>query len=97
LRTRGVNDRYIVVEHKISDPKVFWETARNGLASLPSNLKLRQLLPSNDGAKAVCLWEAATLDDVKGFVEGSVGKVSANSYYVVDAGKAVGIPGSTNP
>jgi hypothetical protein len=83
---------YIVVEHEISDPKTFWETAQAERANLPSNLKLHQVFPNKDGTNAVCLWEAANVDDVKNYIERGYGAVSNNSYFAVEAEKAVGLP-----
>ncbi|MDJ0726217.1 MAG: hypothetical protein QNJ38_13975 [Prochloraceae cyanobacterium] len=39
----------------------------------------------------MCLWEAATLDAVREFVEKVVGEFSNNVYYAVDAEKALGL------
>jgi hypothetical protein len=68
----------------------FSETVKS--AALPSNLKLHQSLPNGEGTKAVCLWEAAGVDDVKVFVEEAVGKVSTNTYFAVEANNAMGLP-----
>lgn len=83
---------YIVVEHEISDPKSFFETAQAEMPNLPSHLKLHQVFPSADGSKAVCLWQAAGVDEVRDYVERSVGHVSNNSYFPVEAEQAVGLP-----
>lgn len=85
---------YIVVEHEISDPKTFWDTARAGMSNLPPNLKLHQVLPNKGGTKAVCVWEAANLVDVEEFIQNAVGKVSRNSYFIVEAGNSIGLPGA---
>jgi hypothetical protein len=45
-----------------------------------------------NGQSAVCVWEATKVDDVKAFVEKSVGHVSRNTYFSVEAGNAVGLP-----
>jgi hypothetical protein len=84
---------YIVVQHDISNPKTFWETAKSGMGNLPSGLKLHQVLPNGGGSKAVCLWEAGRVDEVKQYVEGAVGRVSHNTYFAVEANNAVGLPG----
>ena len=83
---------YIVVEHEIINPKTFWETAKSGMVNLPSGLKLHQVLPNGGGTKAVCLWEATKVDEVRNYVEGKVGKASHNAYFAVEAGNAVGLP-----
>lgn len=81
---------YIVIEHEISNPRAFWDIVKS--AVLPSHLKLHQSLPNGEGTKAVCLWEAAGVDEVKGFVEGALGKVSRNTYFAVEASNALGLP-----
>ena len=81
---------FIVVEHDIFDPKAFADTAKS--AALPSSLKLHQTFPNREGTKAVCLWEAAGVDEVKVFVEGALGKVSRNTYFAVEASSALGLP-----
>ena len=81
---------YIIIEHEISNPTLFWETSQK--AEIPSNLKLHQSLPNGDGTKAVCLWEAATVDQVRDFVEGAVGEASNNTYFAVNAENALGLP-----
>ena len=39
---------YIIAEHEISNPKSFWEIAKSDTASLPSGLKLHQILPNGE-------------------------------------------------
>ena len=85
---------FIIVEHEISNPQTFWETAKTATSGLPSHLKVHQTLPNKEGTKAVCLWEATSVDEVKGLIEGAVGKVSRNSYFAVEPGNAMGLPAS---
>ena len=80
---------YIIIEHEITNP-IFWEAVQKN--EIPSNLKLHQLLPNGEGTKSVCLWEAATLDEVREFVEEAVGDLSNNTYFAVDAENALGLP-----
>jgi hypothetical protein len=42
--------------------------------------------------RAVCLWEAKSVDALKGFLEPLTGKSSRNTYYAVDSTKAFGLP-----
>jgi hypothetical protein len=83
---------YVIAEHEISNPQSFWEIAKKETANLPSNLKVHQILPNGEGTKAVCVWEATKVDDVKAFVEKSVGHVSRNTYFSVEAANAIGLP-----
>ena len=88
---------YIIVQHKISDPKRFWEAVEAGMPKLPAHLKVRSVFPDGEGSRAVYLWEAETLSAVQDFVEETVGPVSQNRYFAVDASKAVGLPGTAQP
>jgi hypothetical protein len=83
---------YVVAEHTIKDAKPFWEKAQSEMDKLPKNLKLHQVLPNNDGSKAVCLWESGNVEDVKSYVDGMLGKWSSNLYFSVQATNAVGLP-----
>jgi hypothetical protein len=85
---------YVIVQHEISNPKAFWETAKTATAGLPSHLKVHQTLPNHEGTKAVCLWEASGVDEVKKLIEGSVGNVSRNTYFAVETVNAMGLPTS---
>ena len=76
----------IVVHHTVRDP-VFWKAAAN--APLMPYLKLHQVLPSVDGTRGVCLWEAASLEDVRNHVETFLGDVSDNEYFAVNEKNAV--------
>jgi hypothetical protein len=83
---------FVVVQHSISDPKKFWETAQEATAKLPAGIKIHSTLPNSDGTKAVCLWEAKEFNDVKNAVEGSVGQFSKNEYFSVETKNAIGLP-----
>ena len=83
---------YIIAQHKISNAAKFWEIAQAVTSTLPKDMQLHKVLPNADGSKAVCLWEAPRLDDVKVFVEKSVGHVSTNEYFEVESKKAIGLP-----
>lgn len=81
---------YVSVIHTISDPDRFWSAAEEG--ELPQGVTLHSSFPNPDGSKAVCLWEGDSVDAVKEVIEGSVGEVSSNEYFTVNADKAQGLP-----
>ena len=83
---------YVVAQHKISDPAAFWSQSREAVDSLPSSLKLRHTYPNADGTRAVCLWQADSVEAVQEFVDSRVGGVSTNEYYEVGSDKAMGLP-----
>jgi hypothetical protein len=81
---------YVSVIHTISNPDRFWSAAES--SEPPEGVRLHSALPNEDGSKAVCLWEADSVDSVKEVIESTVGEVSSNEYFAVHAEKAQGLP-----
>ena len=82
---------FIVVEHTITNPDVFFGLASR-VAEAPSGINALQFFPSVSKDRAVCLWEANSVDALKGFLEPLSAQSSRNTYYTVDGTKAIGLP-----
>jgi hypothetical protein len=82
---------FIVVEHTITNPDVFFGLAAR-VAEAPSGINALQFFPSVNKDRAVCLWEAKSVDALKGFLESLSAESSRNIYYAVDTTKAMGLP-----
>ena len=82
---------FIVVEHTITNPGVFFELVSKA-GETPPGLKVLQFLPSKSKDRAVCLWEANSVEAVKGFLEPLSAQSSRNTYYPVDSAAAMGLP-----
>lgn len=82
---------FIVVEHTISNSEVFFGLAAR-VAEAPAGISALQFLPSTSKDRAVCLWEAKSVDALRGFLEPLTGQSSRNTYYAVDTTKAMGLP-----
>jgi len=80
---------YITAIHSISNPEKFWDAAQT--TPIPDGMKLHSTYPNADGTRAVCLWEANSLEDVRGLVDGVMGDSSENEFYAVGA-NAQGLP-----
>jgi hypothetical protein len=83
---------FVLVEHFISDPQAFWSSVEYSLPALPTFLRLHQCLPTPDGTHAVCVWEAAQMEEVSGFLEAYVGHVSRNVYWEVEGAGGIATP-----
>ena len=83
---------YIVAEHTITNPDVFFGLAAK-VGEAPSGIKALQFFPSVSKDRAVCLWEAKSVDALKGFLEPLIAQSSRNIYYAVDSTVAIGLPG----
>ena len=81
---------YVVVQHTVSDPAVFWNSADPN--KLPAELKLHHTFPTPDGTRAVCIWEARSVDAVREFVEPLLGRASRNEYFAVENRDGVARP-----
>ncbi len=82
----------IIAIHNITNPQQFWDRAAEGTQSLPDGVALQSVAPSQDGMRAICLWDAESQDRVREVVENMVGEFSTNEYYPVDSVNAVGLP-----
>jgi hypothetical protein len=83
---------YIVAEHTITNPDVFFGLASK-VTEAPSGINPIQFFPSVNKDRAVCLWEAKSVDVLKGFLEPLIAQSSRNIYYAVDNTVAMGLPG----
>jgi hypothetical protein len=78
---------YVAVIHDISDPEKFWS-----MSGFPEGITFRATFPNPTGTRAVCLFEANSVEAVREHLEAAVGAVSDNEYYEVAADKAMGLP-----
>jgi hypothetical protein len=74
---------YVMVQHTISEPATFWNAA-DPTSDLPPRLKLHHTFPTTDGARAVCIWEADSVNAVRDYLEPLFGKASRNDYFTVE-------------
>ena len=85
---------FIVVHHTITDPETAFARGENLLAGngAPAGVQVREFYPSRDQADVFCLWEADSLEDVRDYVDATLGDSSRNAYFEVDAEIARGLP-----
>ena len=72
---------YITAIHKVSDPEKFWSADPN---DLPADVSLLSTFPNSDGSRAVCLWEADSVEKVRSLVDGLAGNASTNEFFEVN-------------
>lgn len=75
---------YIVAIHDISDPDRFWSAADPSANPFPSGVTLHATYPRGDGSRAVCLWEADSLETVREIVDTVAGDASKNEFFEAD-------------
>ena len=89
---------YVAIHHTITDSQKWDETARNIMAKieqgqLPQGLKALIYLPSVDGHKADCVWEANSVDALRSFIDRETSTAARNEYSAINAEAAIGLPG----
>jgi hypothetical protein len=88
---------HAVIRHYISDPAKWDHTTKTIMSMieqqrLPRGLKPLEYLPSVDGRKADCVWEAETLASLQQFLDRETGTAARNEYFEVNCTKAIGLP-----
>jgi hypothetical protein len=73
---------FVLVQHTISEPAAFWNAADPNTIS--PQIKLHHTFPTPDGTRAVCIWEAASVDALRNILEPLIGGISRNEYFPVE-------------
>jgi hypothetical protein len=81
---------YAIAIHTISDPEKFWAGAQE--MEVPSGLTLHSVVANPDGTKAVCTWEAESVDSIRNFVDPATEGMSTNEYFQANEQYSMGLP-----
>lgn len=73
---------YVLVQHAISEPATFWNAADP--TTLSPAVKLHHTFPTPDGTRAVCIWEADSVDALRDLLEPVIAGFSRNEYFAVE-------------
>lgn len=83
---------YILVQHTVTDPTTVWSRAQQGLGSVPAQLKLHHSIPTPDGRKAICVWEAPSVSALQTFLDPMLGPGARNEYDEVVNKEGIALP-----
>ena len=81
---------YAIAIHSVSDPEKFWAEVQN--LEVPSELTLHSVVGSQDGTKAVCTWEADSVDSIRNFVDPASEGMATNEYFEANEQYSMGLP-----
>ena len=89
---------HVLVHHDITNPQQWAQITQKMKTAveqgqMPQGLKGLMYLPSTDGRKAACLWEAQTLEMLRGFLDRQLGSAARNDYFEINSQAAFGLPG----
>jgi hypothetical protein len=82
---------FVLINHDIHDPATFQQCAAAAMPP-PDGLDVHRFLASRDFHAATCLYEAASVDEVRAFVDGARGTSSTQRYTPVAEEHAMGLP-----
>ena len=82
---------FVLVHHTISDPQRFW-TLSQSAGDPPDGLSLHQTLAAKDGTLATCLWEAASVDAVRSYLDPATEGMARNEYREAENREGVVFP-----
>jgi len=82
----------IAIEHDINDPETFQQCAEK-VFPLPDGFHVHQFFPAMDMSRAVCLYEASSIDQLSEYLDNKLGESSSQHYFPVLEEKAIGLPG----
>lgn len=85
---------FIVVNHTITDAPTAFARGQNLLEGrgAPEGVRVRKFYPSTDQSLVFCLWEGSSLEEVREYVDSTLGDASENAYFEVDSAQALGLP-----
>ncbi len=85
---------FIVVQHTLKDAPTAFARGQNLLEGrgAPAGVQVRKFYPSTDQSAVFCLWEGNSVDELRAYVDETLGDSSENAYFEVDARQAVGLP-----
>lgn len=82
---------FIVIQHQIHNPEKFEESAK-AVFPFPEELQVHQFLPAPDLTKAVCLYEAPSVERLSQYLDDKLNEASTQQYYPVLTEHAIGLP-----
>jgi hypothetical protein len=83
---------YVVVNHEINDASKFWALAQSVTAGLPAGLNVIHTFPSPNGRKAVCVWEAPSVEAVRSFLDPATAGLAHNDYFEAPNKEGMAMP-----
>jgi hypothetical protein len=89
------NAVYVVTQHTILDRVKAMEVSQS-LLTPPPGITLHLFLPDLGGSKAVCLWEADSVETIRDLVDGVLGPYAQNEFFPVHVWAAVGLRAATS-
>ena len=79
------------VIHEIRDP-AGWDRVMNSNPELPHGFVLLASVTQDDAARAMCIWEAPSADELQRLLDGAFGNAVVHDVFVADPARSVNLP-----
>lgn len=79
------------VVHDIRDP-AGWDRVMSSNPTLPEGFVLLASVTQDDAARAMCIWEAPSLDGLQQLLDGAFGDAVVNDCFAADPARSVNLP-----
>ena len=87
---------HLAVIHEIRDPagwdRVMGSGELYGHPDLPPGFAILASVTQDDARRAMCIWEAPSLDDLQRLLDGAFGEAVVNDCFVADPARSVNLP-----
>ena len=85
---------YVAIVHQVQDAQAFLSRGERlaDPSSAPPGVVPRQFCPSKDLSAATCVWEAASVDAVRDYIDSTLGDSSDNTYFEISTEYALRLP-----
>jgi hypothetical protein len=82
---------HLGVVHTIRD-RAAWDTAVNGEQAFPPDVELLASVTQDDVSRAICIWDAPSLDALQRMLDETFGAASVNDCFVADPARSINLP-----
>jgi hypothetical protein len=79
--------------HTIRD-RAEWERVMSGEINFPPGFVLHGSITQDDVSRAVCIWDAPSVDDLQRYLDGLFGAAAVNDCFVADSARSINVPAS---
>lgn len=85
---------YVAIVHQVQDAQAFLSRGERlaDPSNAPPGVVPRQFCPSTDLSTATCVWEAASVDAARDYIDSTLGDSRENTYFEINTEYALGLP-----
>jgi hypothetical protein len=84
---------HLGVVHTIRD-RAEWDRVLSGELDFPEGFVLLGSITQDDVSRAVCIWDAPSVDDLQRMLDGMIGAAAVNDCFVADPARSMNLPAS---